>query len=215
MKTVKIPKQEVLHYMRYNTKEVHQNINQLVDELILDTEKLSYKLTYQFKDVEIQNDTVLIENDATLQSSDLAAFLEGCQKVVVLAVSLSTQFERKLKLYQQTDALKALIYDACGSAFVEAICDDLSYQFETETSLYTTSRFSPGYGDLALEEQKQFYSLLSLEKLGVELTDSYLMIPRKTVTALIGLSVKKKQKREFICDCEECVIPCRKLQGGI
>jgi len=211
---ITIPKQEVLHYMRYNTSAIKPSIEALIDALMVEVESLNYKYNYIFKDISVTKDSVTINNNISFVSTDLASFLRECDKAVFLGVSLSTQFERKLSLYQRTDALKAMIYDACGSAFVEAICDELSRQFEQETNLYSTSRYSPGYGDLALEEQKKFYRILSLEKMGVELTESNLMIPRKTVTAIIGLTIKKQQKTNIICDCDECVIPCRKLYGG-
>lgn len=214
MKKIAIPKKEVLHYMRYNTPSIKPSISKLVDDVITEIEKINYNYKYIYLPIENNEEGVLIDNQYKLTSKDLSNFLKDCNKAVIIAVTLSTEFERQLKKYQLTDSLKALVYDACGSAYVEEICDQFSLQFEQETSFHTTSRYSPGYGDLELENQEVFYQLLELQKMGVELTENYLMIPRKTVTAIIGLSTKKQQKRAIICDCDECIIPCRKLHGG-
>ena len=54
--------------------------------------------------------------------------------------------------------------------------------------LYLRPRFSPGYGDLKLEHQKDWFRLLDISRqIGIELTDSLLMVPTKSVTAIIGI----------------------------
>ena len=50
-----------------------------------------------------------------------------------------------------------------------------------------TRRFSPGYGDLPLSVQPAFAQELDLESLGVAVTDSYLLVPQKSITALVGV----------------------------
>ena len=60
-------------------------------------------------------------------------------------------------------------------------------------------RFSPGYGDVPLEIQKDIVMLLDCAKrIGVSLNDSLLMSPSKSVTAFIGLQEPsgKMDKRE-------------------
>ena len=54
--------------------------------------------------------------------------------------------------------------------------------------LHTKPRFSPGYGDFSLEHQRDFMRILDLENsLGLTLTGSLLLVPEKSVTAVIGL----------------------------
>ena len=49
-------------------------------------------------------------------------------------------------------------------------------------------RFSPGYGDLPLTVQKEFMTLLDCAHLiGINLNESLLMSPSKSVTAIIGM----------------------------
>ena len=52
-------------------------------------------------------------------------------------------------------------------------------------------RFSPGYGDFLLENQRDFFELLKIGDFGVKLTERYIFIPEKTVTAIAGVETNK------------------------
>ncbi|HBF33507.1 TPA: methionine synthase, partial [Candidatus Sumerlaeota bacterium] len=64
----------------------------------------------------------------------------------------------------------------------------------------TRRRYSPGYGDLALSNQKIIYDALGLQKFGLELTERFLLIPEKSVLAIAGVEsradVHHKAKQE-------------------
>ena len=51
-------------------------------------------------------------------------------------------------------------------------------------------RFSPGYGDWPLEQQPEMVRLAESEKIGVHLSDASMLVPRKSITAIIGLAKK-------------------------
>ncbi len=207
-----VPKKEVLHYLRYNSDHIHPNIDKIIDDTIKEISNINYSYTYEFFDVLVNGNEIKIGDDlATFNSKNLSKHLETSTKVALMGVTISTEFERNLKRLQFTDQLKALVYDAVGSAYIEAVCDEISRYFEKEFSLYSSSRFSPGYGDLSLESQRDFYRILKLDKLGVELSESLILIPRKTVTAIVGFTKEKGKYREIVCNCGKCVIPCRKL----
>ena len=100
----------------------------------------------------------------------------------------------------------ALILDAAGSAAVENVCDNLCADLAAAFApRHLTDRFSPGYGDLPLNQQRWFFSLLDINRrLGVSLTESGLMVPQKTVTALVGVSDREQPKRPT--GCESCAL---------
>ena len=90
-----------------------------------------------------------------------------------------------------------------GSAAIEAFCDKLNSSFENAE--YLRPRFSPGYGDLPLECQRNIVEFLQTKKnIGMSLTDSLMMVPVKSVTAIIGIG-KEKNK----CTGPGCMI-CKK-----
>jgi hypothetical protein len=90
---------------------------------------------------------------------------------------------------------RASITQSCGAACIEAYCDILQERIlektvtDTGKALYLRPRFSPGYGDVALEVQNVIFKALECTKrIGLTLTDSLLMYPTKSVTAFIGLT---------------------------
>ena len=74
---------------------------------------------------------------------------------------------------------------------IEAYCDDIDRQIQAEAksrNLQTKRRFSPGYGDLELSVQRDLCRVLDTERqIGLTLTESCMMVPVKSVTAIIGL----------------------------
>jgi len=92
---------------------------------------------------------------------------------------------------QKGDGASALIYDAVGSETAEAAIDwineYISRELRRRGESLTNMRFSPGYGDFLLENQRYFFELLKLEDFGVKLTERYIFVPEKTVTAIAGI----------------------------
>ena len=116
--------------------------------------------------------------------------LKECSHAVLLLCTLGAEFEARLRAVSARDMAQAAMLDACGSAYVEAGC------FDAETAIaarfhdkFLTDRFSPGYGDLPLALQPKLCAALdSQRRLGVTVTESLLMVPMKTVSAVIGLA---------------------------
>jgi len=132
---------------------------------------------------------------------DVKRLLRGCTAMIVFAATLGAEAERLIRRAQAVDMADAVILDACGSAAVENVCDNLCADLaDDEAPLYLTDRFSPGYGDLPFSQQPDFCRLLDTERrIGVTLTDSGLMLPQKSVTALLGVSPIPTEKRSRGC----------------
>ena len=143
-----------------------------------------------------------------VDSRSLMRNLAGCTEVVMLAVTLGPGPDRLIRRAEVRNMLKACIYQAAGAAAVEALCDEVNEQIRKEAEergLYARPRFSPGYGDFPLEVQRDFERILMMrKKTGIALTDSLLMTPTKSVTAVIGLSPEKKACHK--AGCEECAM---------
>ena len=94
-----------------------------------------------------------------------------------------------LKLRNEVQARYVLQKHAIvAAALIESYCDEVQAQAETD-GLLQRPRFSPGYGDWPLEEQRQLFAVLNCAKrIGLTLTDGLMMAPSKSVTAIIGLS---------------------------
>ena len=135
---------------------------------------------------------------------DVHAFLQDCDSVVLMAATLGAEAERLIRRASARNMADAVILDAAGSAAIEMVCDNFCEDLsKTAAPRFLTDRFSPGYGDMPLDDQKAFFRLLDVSRrIGVNLSASGLMIPQKSVTALIGISDRIQPKRER--GCAEC-----------
>lgn len=139
------------------------------------------------------------------QGEDVRTLLNGCEAVIFFAATLGAEAEALIRRAQVTDMAQAVILDACGSAAIENVCDNLCGDLAAaEAPLYLTDRFSPGYGDFPFAQQPDFCRLLDVgRRIGVTLSPSGLMLPQKTVTALMGVSPVPVEKRSRGCiDCD-------------
>lgn len=129
--------------------------------------------------------------------------LADCNEAVLMAATLGAQSERILLRRQARSSKDALLMDAVLSAAIEAVCDDQEQIIRRkylQENLYLTDRFSPGYGDMPLEQTKEICALLQAEKtIGLHVSQSGIMIPRKSVTAIMGVSAKKMPVRPSRC----------------
>lgn len=124
-------------------------------------------------------------------SVSLSRALSGCSAVLVLAATVGTAPDVFARRASVSSPAKAVMYQAIGAERIEALCDefcrDMSERY-VSSGILLTPRFSPGYGDLSLAVQRDIFSLLDCPRqIGLTLGESLLMIPTKSVTALIGL----------------------------
>ena len=138
------------------------------------------------------DESVEFEDGNVFASSKLAALLKESKSLLLFAVTAGADIvEKASELAALGDGVAALVYDAAGSEMVDAAAEwmqqYLNQQFKRSKEILTKRRFSPGYGDLGLKNQTVLFNLLDIEKLGVKLTDDFLMTPEKTVTAIAGI----------------------------
>lgn len=135
------------------------------------------------------------------EGRDIRALLSGCGAAILMAATLGGEVEALLRRTQLRRMADAVILDACASAAIENVCDNLCADIAGAVApMYLTDRFSPGYGDLPLAQQADLCRVLDVSRrIGVTLTESGLMIPQKSVTAIIGISPVPVEKRSRGC----------------
>ena len=137
----------------------------------------------------------LAGSDLTLEGRDVRALLRDCRSVILFGVTLGSEVERLIRRTQVSDMADAFVMDCCASAAVENVCDNLCQELSAEGGFFT-DRFSPGYGDLPFSQQPDFCRVLDLpRRIGVTLTEGGLMVPQKSVTALVGRADTPQKKR--------------------
>ena len=129
-------------------------------------------------------------------SEKLARHLEGCHAAYLVCGTLGTGFDALLRRVSVKSAADALVLQATGTAAIEEWMDAVEDEIRRELTPGETlvSRYSPGYGDFPLEAQRELLGLLDTSRaIGVSLTDTLLMAPSKSVSAVIG--VKKENQK--------------------
>ena len=150
------------------------------------------------------------------EGRDIRAFLSGCDELILMAATLGAEVERLIRKAQLSDMAEAMILDACGSAAIENVCDNLCADLAAEFApRHLTDRFSPGYGDFPLAQQAELFSVLDVtRRIGVTLSPGGLMLPQKSVTALIGVTDRPQPMRPKGCAaCSRKDCPSRRMGG--
>lgn len=135
------------------------------------------------------------------QGGDIAALLRGCHSAILLAATLGAETERLLRQAQVRNMADAVILDSCASCAIENVCDNFCADLQASLELgYLTDRFSPGYGDLPIRQQAEIAKLLDMERrAGIHLSPGGMLIPQKSVIALLGIAKTPRPKRKSGC----------------
>ncbi len=175
------------------------------------------RYVYRVWDLDFRWDGIALRGTGlVLRGTGAARMLETCDQAALLACTLGARFDLSLTALQARDMARAVIVDACGSALVEQGCGEAEAELSARfPGRYLTDRFSPGYGDLPLELQGDICAVLdAARRLGLTVTESLLLNPVKSVTAVIGLSDRPQMARIrgcASCQMREC---CALRKGG-
>ena len=208
---------EILRYLRVrgeSPEELRSRVETTAREL---QESLPPKFIYRAFPLEHADSGVVLQGSGVTLTGGLAKkMLQGCDMAVLLCCTLGMAFEQRLRAMERRDMGRAVILDACGSAWVESGCDAAEREIaERFAPRYLTDRFSPGYGDLPLSLQPAVLDALDARRrLGIHLSDSFLMTPSKSVTAVIGVSDTPQPAR--VRGCGYCAMreKCEYRKGG-
>lgn len=139
-------------------------------------------------------DRVVLANGVTLAGEKLARFLAQSSEAVLMAATVGKEIsDRIAAMTRHGDAAAGLVFDAVASQSADAaldwMMDLLNKTIQAKGKALTRRRYSPGYGDLTLEHQKVIYELLALKKIGIAITENFMLEPEKSVIAIAGIEV--------------------------
>ena len=195
---------EVYRYLGYRGNmpddRMIQVVEQCINELIKES---SPKFVCKELNILIENQGKIQLSDIEIVSKNLSKNLAGCEKVILFAATLGVGADRLISRAAVAKPSEMLIYQAASAAMIEAFCNynnsRLKREYESGGS-FLRPRFSPGYGDFSLGHQKDILQILNAAKIaGITLTESLLMMPSKSVTAVIGVSNFPNN-----CDINKC-----------
>lgn len=156
------------------------------------------------------NGSVHLDDGPPLQSKRVAYVLKPCDKAVAFLVTLGEKVDRLIQKETEARPHYGYVLDAAASVAADAVAEEVQDYIEKKLSdeKATTFRYSPGYCDWPLEEQKTLFQVLPNEKIGVKLDRNALMSPRKSISGLFGIcsaeTAKKQGNACTICGKKEC-----------
>jgi len=135
---------------------------------------------------------ILLAGDVTFQSKKLSVFLRNCKEAVLMGATAGDEIMEAIKEKSaHGDLQAAVIYDATASEMADAaldwIMEYINQLIRRERKTLLPRRFSAGYADFDLSNQKIIHQILALEKIGVQITSECILLPEKSVTALTGI----------------------------
>jgi len=182
-------------------KKILQHTKEMIEEA---RSLLAPALVYELYPVrEMRYNRLVLANGCTLHTRLMSCLLVSAQELAVLVYTIGPDLERKVSSYfARGDSTKGIVLDGVGTAAVEELAqqahhliDKIAARRGTKASL----SLNPGIGDWDVTEQKVLFGLVRTEKIGVQLTNSCIMVPLKSESAIIGLG------DEVITEAEDSV----------
>lgn len=202
-----INKKEVERYLGYGKNIPDERTAGLIEECIRQIEKIAQpRSIYRIFDLKVTQEDDIEAAGMRMHSRNLAKNLRGCEKIVFFAATLGNEPDILMNRYSRLQISKAAVLQAVGAAAIEDYCNQCQKRIEEQAAaegLYVRPRYSPGYGDLSLTYQAEFLKVLeATKKIGIVLSEGGVMIPEKSVTAVMGLS--RERTGCHTEGCESC-----------
>lgn len=202
---------ECMGYKAGNNYDViFTNTKELIEESILHTEVIGGYRIFGDESIAIESDKMLVNNEIFELDKIIAKQLIKCSSIAFITVTLGKKYDDWINQYfKNDDPFLGYIADTIGSEMVENAADVIESKVEQEAKkigLNCTNRYSPGYCGWNVFEQHKFFSFLPDNFCGIKLSESALMNPVKSVSAIIGIGEKceKKDYQCSLCSMENC-----------
>mgnify|MGYP004510128783 FL=1 len=204
---------EMLRYMGVSGKS--EDMDALLEECLKECGgAFAYRVCYREFEL-TKKDSGINLGFAESDSATIKKRLQGAEKIILFAATVGLNIDRLITKYSSISPARAVAFQAIGAERIESLCDAFCKDMKDAAKrqgLFAGVRFSPGYGDIPLDMQKEIFAVLDCSrKIGLSLNSSLLMTPTKSVTAIIPLSAAKCAENEKSCEnCEKTDCAFRK-----
>lgn len=196
---------EILRYLGFRGKPADERTLQTMESCLAELEQaVTPRSIHRGFPVTFSGGAVTV-GSLRIESADLAKHISGCGEAVLFAATLGARADFLLERAAKTDMSRAVVMQACAAALTESVCDEFQREIAREAAkrgLYLRPRYSPGYGDFSIRYQRDLLNILECRKIGLSMTEDCMLVPTKSVTAVIGLMKEKASCQ--IAKCMEC-----------
>ena len=204
--------EQSLRYLGWRGQALEPELERDLQAVIIECERLAQpRFVWRSFSFSCKEDEIKLANTAfAFNSRSLVGLLKNASEAALMAVTLGQRLEIELQRLGQSNVSHAVMLDAVASAMVESVCDDAEREigrYAEQNKLTPLPRFSPGYGDWELSSQPMLLSILNANRrIGLSCTSSNLLLPQKSVTALVGLLPESAVANISISSsCKGCV----------
>ena len=187
---IHVPREEALRYLGCRGAAPDQATAALLEERIRAVEEAADPRWTALEVPLTLRPGMVALGDWSIHSEKLRAHLEGCTSALLFGATLGVGVDRLIARSAAGKVAQAAVDQAVAAALIEAVCDHACDQLTGQyPGKYLRPRFSPGYGDFPLTDQPELLRRLDgPRKIGLTATDSCLLAPIKSVTAVIGVA---------------------------
>lgn len=218
MYTLTFDEKEVYRYLGYKgATPDEQTLNDIEFARNILEKEVKFKAVYKVFDIKKEEDVKVLGTNLVLLGKDIKSLLLECERCVLMAVTLGQGVDNLLRKLQVTNLNQAIVTDFCASSMIEELCNQFEKQIRDkfDETIFFTDRFSAGYGDLPLNIQRNFCDVLDAQKkAGLSVSNSGILIPRKSITAIIGLANTPQRMKIKGCGFCSFVKDCEYRKGG-
>lgn len=206
VKLTELNQAEILRYLGYHGQEYSVAMDALLHTCMEQMLRISVP-KYLYRKFTLTDTPEGIRLDGTgvlLTGNDIRAHLGNAQEVYLLCATIGLAADREIRTKMISAPDEGVILDSCATAAIEQVADLAEQEVAAlcrKAGKNTTWRFSAGYGDLPLQIQGDIITAMdTYRKIGLAVTESMLMTPSKSVTAIIGVTEAEKDARKNKCD---------------
>jgi hypothetical protein len=190
------PREKIYQRLGYKKKTTAISASRLKEtELYINEATAFISLKGAFLRLKINHndgEKIILSGDLTFHSNKLSVFLRDCKEAVLMGATAGNIIMDSIKKKSsQDDLAAAVVYDAAASEMTDAaldwIMDYTNRILRREGKYLLPRRFSAGYADFDMENQKTIYETLQMKNIGVTITPSFILVPEKSVTAISGI----------------------------
>ena len=192
---------EAVRYLGFGRNAADEQTEKLISEVFTELDRIARPKAVHRVFSCVQRKEEIQIGTMRVHSKNLARNLQGCTQTVLMATTLGIEVDLAMRRYALTDMAKVVIFQACAAAMLEEFCDECQMKIADE--------MGPGYGDFDIHHQEEILRMLDAhKKIGLSMTESYMLTPTKSVTALIGFAEKEMDCPKSgceVCEKKDCI----------
>lgn len=205
-----VSENHIIELLGYDADTVPEPVLETIRFILLDIPgKVRFKSGYKIfnpRKVKLNGNNFIIDNRIFNCGKIIYSSLKDSETIAFLISSVGEEIEKWSKYFMDNnEMLKGYLIDKIASELVEQLADKTELLLEEElkqNELKATNRYSPGYCGWSVSDQQNLFSLLSTRFCGVSVNDNSMMIPIKSISAVIGIG-KNAEKKDYECSiCE-------------